>query len=89
MPRFSVLCGALALVGQLIPAILAHPSDITKRDSDKKGKCGKTIRKTLDITWEVGSPNGNARPMTFVNGQFPAPNLVFDEDDDVYVSTVS
>jgi hypothetical protein len=40
---------------------------------------------TLDLTWEVGTPNGNSREMIFVNGQFPGPPLIVDEGDDVTV----
>jgi len=61
----------------------AVPTVSTERDV-KRG-LGNTVSKTLDLTWQVGNPNGNARPMTFVNGQFPGPDLVFDEDDDVEV----
>lgn len=40
----------------------------------------------LDLTWEVGAPNGQQREMIFVNGQFPGPPLVIDEGDDVTVT---
>jgi hypothetical protein len=46
----------------------------------------KLVTKRMTVTWEVGAPNGAARPMIKVNGGFPAPPLVFDEDDDVKVS---
>lgn len=45
----------------------------------------KLVTKKLTVTWELGAPNGQARPMIKVNGGFPAPPLVFDEDDDVQV----
>lgn len=44
-----------------------------------------TVRETLYLTWEEGAPNGQSREMIFTNGQFPAPNLIFEEDDDVEV----
>lgn len=40
----------------------------------------------LDLTWELGAPNGQEREMVFVNGQFPGPPLVVDEGDDVTVT---
>lgn len=43
------------------------------------------VKEDLTVTWEVGSPDGNAREMIFVNGQMPGPPLVFDEDDDVEI----
>lgn len=48
---------------------------------------GKLVRKILNVTWEVGSPNGNSREMAFVNGMMPGPVLYFDEGDDVEVWT--
>jgi hypothetical protein len=39
----------------------------------------------LDLTWEKGAPDGNARDMIFMNGQFPGPHLVVDQGDDVEV----
>lgn len=44
------------------------------------------VRFNLDLTWEVGAPNGQQREMIFVNGQFPGPPLVVDEGDDVTVT---
>lgn len=47
----------------------------------------KLVQKTLELTWEKGSPNGGQeRDMVFTNGDFPGPDLVFDEDDDVEVA---
>jgi hypothetical protein len=46
---------------------------------------GAVVRKELTITWGNGAPNGQSRDMIFTNGQFPSPNLIFDEDDDVEV----
>lgn len=45
------------------------------------------VQKELTVTWELGAPNGQERYMVKVNGQFPGPSLVFDEDDDVEVCT--
>ena len=42
-------------------------------------------RETLRLSWRKGAPNGQTREMIFVNGQFPGPSLIFDEDDDVEV----
>ncbi len=47
------------------------------------------VRETLRLSWGVGAPNGHSREMIFTNGQFPGPNLVFNEDDDVEVGTDS
>ncbi len=43
------------------------------------------VRKTLTLTWEPGAPNGQHRHMIFTNGQFPGPDLIFDEGDDAEV----
>lgn len=40
----------------------------------------------LTFTWEPGSPNGQTRNMILTNGQFPGPNLIFDEGDQVEVT---
>ena len=45
----------------------------------------KHVKHNLTLTWEVGSPNGQPREMIRVNGQFPGPELVWDEGDDVEV----
>ena len=47
--------------------------------------CSKHIKHNLTLTWEVGSPNGQPREMIQMNGQFPGPELVWDEGDDVEV----
>ena len=44
------------------------------------------VKKKLTLTWEFGAPNGQERAMIKTNGQFPAPGLVVDEDDDVEVT---
>lgn len=84
----SPLTVCLLLLGNFIFIACAVPTVNTERDTasaDFNDGLGKAVRKTLDLTWQVGNPNGNDRPMTFVNGQFPGPDLVFDEDDDVRV----
>ncbi|KAF2166408.1 multicopper oxidase [Zasmidium cellare ATCC 36951] len=43
-------------------------------------------KEELTFTWEAGSPNGQTRNMILTNGQFPGPNLVFDEGDQVEVT---
>lgn len=49
----------------------------------------KTVYETLRITWEEGAPNGQSRELIHTNGQFPSPTLVWDEGDDVEVSSYS
>lgn len=49
----------------------------------------KTVKKTLRVTYGQGAPDGITRDMIFINDQFPGPDLVFDEGDDVVVSLVS
>ena len=48
----------------------------------------KHTRHDLTLTWEVGSPNGQPREMIRMNGQFPGPELVWDEGDDIEVCTL-
>ena len=43
------------------------------------------VKKELNITWELDSPNGQPRYMIKTNGRFPAPSLVFEKNDDVEV----
>ncbi|EFQ96764.1 laccase-1 [Nannizzia gypsea CBS 118893] len=45
----------------------------------------KVVREELTLTWGLGAPNGQPREMIFMNGQFPGPTFVWDEDDDVEV----
>jgi len=47
---------------------------------------GRLIKHTMKITWEVGAPNGNARKMIKINGNFPGPNIIADEGDFIEVS---
>lgn len=47
--------------------------------------CSKHVKQNLTLTWEVGSPNGRPREMIQMNGQFPGPELVWDEGDDIEV----
>ncbi|KAL9121114.1 MAG: hypothetical protein Q9187_002328 [Circinaria calcarea] len=37
----------------------------------------------MDLTWEEGAPDGNPRYMIFNNGQFPGPDVIADEGDEV------
>lgn len=46
----------------------------------------KHVKQTLTITWTPGSPNGATRNIIKTNGQFPAPALTFDENDDVEIT---
>ncbi|KAH8432995.1 Laccase 1 [Aspergillus melleus] len=43
------------------------------------------VKEELTLTWERGAPNGQAREMIMMNGQFPGPTFRWDEDDDVEV----
>ncbi|KAK4245415.1 multicopper oxidase [Corynascus novoguineensis] len=45
-----------------------------------------TVQESLRLTWAEGAPNGRSREMIFINGQFPGPNLIFDEDDDIEIT---
>ncbi|KAJ6445404.1 conidial pigment biosynthesis oxidase Arb2/brown2 [Purpureocillium lavendulum] len=45
-----------------------------------------TVRKTLRLSWEEGAPNGQSRELIYTNGQFPAPPLILDEDDDAEIT---
>ncbi|KAI9375833.1 laccase-1 [Aspergillus egyptiacus] len=50
----------------------------------------KIVRETLEFTWELGAPNGGEpREMIFTNGQYPGPDLVWDEGDDVEVLVIN
>ena len=44
-----------------------------------------TVHYTMDLTWAIGSPDGNSRYMIFNNGQFPGPSIFADEGDEVEV----
>lgn len=44
------------------------------------------VKKDWTITWESGAPNGQERQMIKINGQFPGPEIVCDEDDDIEVT---
>lgn len=46
---------------------------------------GKVVREVLTLTWEEGAPNGQVREMVRMNGQFPGPNFIWEEDDDIEV----
>lgn len=43
------------------------------------------VHYNLDLTWDLGAPNGVPREMVYVNGMFPGPPLIMDEGDDVTV----
>jgi hypothetical protein len=45
----------------------------------------KVVREVLTLTWEEGAPNGQVREMVKMNGQFPGPNFIWEEDDDIEV----
>ena len=46
------------------------------------------VKFAIDLTWEIGAPDGQPRYMIFMNGQFPGPQLTLDQGDDVEVSEV-
>ncbi|KAL6854709.1 hypothetical protein ACO1O0_005834 [Amphichorda felina] len=49
--------------------------------------CLKPLGQAINLRDATGgSPNGHARLMTKVNGQFPGPDLIFDEGDDVQIT---
>ncbi|KAJ5575634.1 Multicopper oxidase type 2 [Penicillium sp. DV-2018c] len=43
----------------------------------------KHVNFDLNLTWQMGAPDGNMRPMIFMNEQFPGPELRLDQGDDV------
>ena len=43
------------------------------------------VHYNLDLTWDLGAPNGVPREMVYINGKFPGPPLIMDEGDDVTV----
>ncbi|KAH8199586.1 hypothetical protein TruAng_006236 [Truncatella angustata] len=45
-----------------------------------------TVKKTLTVTYKKGAPDGIQRDVIYINGQFPGPDLVFDEGDDVEIT---
>ncbi|KAB5536176.1 multicopper oxidase-domain-containing protein [Coniochaeta sp. 2T2.1] len=44
------------------------------------------VKQEWIISWETGAPNGQAREMIKINGQFPGPAVICDEDDDVEIT---
>ncbi|KAF4768051.1 hypothetical protein HAV15_002233 [Penicillium sp. str.  len=40
----------------------------------------------LNLTWDTKAPDGVERQQALINGQFPGPPLIFDEDDNVEVT---
>jgi hypothetical protein len=45
----------------------------------------KLIKEELTLTWDIASPNGQYRELIKINGQFPGPTFVWDEDDNIEV----
>ena len=45
----------------------------------------KSVHFDLNLTWQKGAPDGNAREMIFMNDQFPGPELRLNQGDDVEV----
>ena len=48
--------------------------------------CQETVRFPITLTWEKGAPDGFARDMILMNGQFPGPTLEMNEGANVEVS---
>lgn len=46
----------------------------------------KVVQHEFSMTWESGAPNGQSRDMILINGQFPGPALMLDEQDEVEVT---
>jgi FtsP/CotA-like multicopper oxidase with cupredoxin domain len=44
---------------------------------------GKTVYFPLSLTWEPAAPDGTTRNIIKMNGQFPGPELVVDQGDEV------
>ena len=44
------------------------------------------VHMELDLTWETGAPDGQARKMVMMNGQSPGPQLSLNQGDHVVVS---
>ena len=72
----------------LVSLFLTASALIGPRDDYGNGglKSGRLVKKDLQLTWAKGAPDGNERMMIFTNGQFPAPPLIFDEEDEVEVT---
>jgi FtsP/CotA-like multicopper oxidase with cupredoxin domain len=49
----------------------------------------KDVLFIIDLTWEVGAPDGFSREMILVNGTSPGPALILDEGDNVKVRTIA
>ena len=45
----------------------------------------KHVEFSINLTWEIGAPDGNPREMVFMNGHFPGPQLDLDYGDSVEV----
>ncbi|KAJ6002421.1 hypothetical protein N7451_004968 [Penicillium sp. IBT 35674x] len=50
------------------------------------GRLSPTKQFELNLTWELGAPDGVAREQFLVNGQFPGPPLIMDEGDNIEVT---
>jgi FtsP/CotA-like multicopper oxidase with cupredoxin domain len=46
----------------------------------------KLIKEELTLTWDIASPNGQYRELIKINGQFPGPTFVWDEDDNIEIT---
>ena len=49
---------------------------------------GAQVKFAIDLTWELGSPDGQSRYLIYTNGQFPGPRLSLNQGDSVEVSDV-
>lgn len=50
------------------------------------GQLLQTKQFELNLTWESRAPDGVTREQFLVNGQFPGPPLIMDEEDNVAVT---
>ncbi|KAL4884004.1 laccase-1 [Aspergillus karnatakaensis] len=50
----------------------------------------KLVQEVLELSWDYGAPNGGEpRQMVLTNGQYPGPDLVWDEGDDIEVLVIN
>ncbi len=72
--------GLVALAG-IIPAF----APLAAADAPLSSSSGPQCSFELTLTWEKYSPDGFAREMILVNGQFPGPLLEINQGDEVQV----
>ncbi|OAK94567.1 multicopper oxidase [Phaeosphaeriaceae sp. SRC1lsM3a] len=89
MVSYKFSCVALA-TALLASPVFGFPSPEGDFATDSYGGGGHVngniVKKDLFVTYEKGAPDGQERQVIYVNGQFPAPPLIFDEDDNVEIT---